>query len=118
VNFENTLSDLVVACPGALGAAIVDPDGIPLAFAPDKDPALEVLGAELSSILRDIDQAGRELDHGPLHQLSVSAESATVVVTTTGGGYFIVLVLSPDGVAGRARFLYRLTGERLYSEFI
>ncbi len=118
MNFEHTLSDLVVACPGARGAAIVDPDGIPLAFAPEEDPALEILGAELSSILRDIEQAGRELEHGPLRQLSVNAESATVVVTTTGGGYFIILVLSPDGVAGKARFLSRLTGERLYSEFI
>lgn len=117
MNFEHTLSDLLAGCPGARSAAIVDPDGIPLALSPD-DPALEVLGAELSSILRDVEQAGRELEHGALRQLSVATESATVVVTTTGGGYFIILLLAPDGLAGKARFLSRVTGERLYSELV
>ncbi len=117
MNFENALADLLAQCEGARSAAIVDPDGIPLALAPD-DPALEILGAELSSILRDIEQAGRELEHGTLRQLSVASQGASVVVTTTGGGYFIVVLLAPDGLAGKARFLSRLAGERLYSEFI
>ena len=41
-----------------------------------------------------------------------------VILTSLAAGYFLVLVLNRDGLAGKGRFLSRLTGERLYSEFV
>jgi len=105
------------ACPGARGAGLVDPDGIPLVLSP-RDMSLEALGAEFASILRDVIEAGRELQHGDLRQVSVETENAHVVITATGGGYFLLLVLGHDSLVGKGKFLSRLAAERLYSEFI
>jgi hypothetical protein len=41
-----------------------------------------------------------------------------IILTTIAAGYFLVLVLARDGLAGKGRFLSRLTRSRLHSEFI
>jgi predicted regulator of Ras-like GTPase activity (Roadblock/LC7/MglB family) len=117
VTFEESMKELLESCPGARGAAIVDPDGIPVVVNPE-DESLEVLGAELATILHDLAEAARELQHGQLEQCSVFAEDAIIILTTIAAGYFLVLVISRDGLAGKGRFLSRLTSARLYSEFI
>jgi predicted regulator of Ras-like GTPase activity (Roadblock/LC7/MglB family) len=117
VTFEESMKELLESCPGARGAAIVDPDGIPVVVNPE-DESLEVLGAELATILHDLAEASRELQHGQLEQCSIFAEGAIIILTTIAAGYFLVLVISRDGLAGKGRFLSRLTSARLYSEFI
>ena len=117
MNFEQPIQQLLEDCPGARGAAIVDPDGIPVVVRPD-DVTLETLGAELATIVRDLADAGREFQHGDLEQLAVFAEDAVIILTTISAGYFLVLVLSRGGLTGKGRFLSRLVGTRLYSEFI
>ena len=117
MNFEDAMQSLIDRCPGARGAAIIDPDGIPVVVMPD-DSSLEALGAELATIVGGVDRAGREFHHGGLRQLSVQAEKAVVILTSLAAGYFLVLVLNRDGIPGKGRFLSRLTGERLHSEFV
>lgn len=117
MSFEESMRELLESCPGARGAAIVDPDGIPVAVSPE-DVSLEVLGAELATILHDLAEAARELHHGQLEQCSVFAEDAIIILTAIAAGYFLVLVVSRDGLAGKGRYLSRLTSTRLYSEFI
>ena len=117
MNFEDSMRQLMEDCPGARGAAIVDPDGIPVVATPREGP-LEALGAELAAILRDLTAAAREFQHGRLQQCSIFAEDASIVLTTIATGYFLVLVLSRDGIVGRGRFLSRRVCEHLHSEFI
>ena len=117
MTFEESMNELLESCPGARGAAIVDPDGIPVVVSPE-DGSLEVLGAELATILHDLAVAARELQHGQLEQCSVFAEDAVIILTTIAAGYFLVLVVGREGLAGKGRFLSRLVRARLYSEFI
>ncbi|MFV2072843.1 MAG: roadblock/LC7 domain-containing protein [Thermoanaerobaculales bacterium] len=117
MNFDDSVKGLLERCPGARGAAIVDPDGIPVVVRP-REGSLEALGAELATVVRDLSEAAREFHHGDLEQFSVYAEDAIIILTTMAAGYFLVLVLDRDGIAGKGRFLSRLTGARLYSEFI
>jgi len=117
VSFEESMRELLESCPGARGAAIVAPDGIPVVVSPE-DGSLEVLGAELATILHDLAEAARELQHGQLEQCSVFAEDAVIILTTIAAGYFLVLVVSRDGLVGKGRFLSRLARARLHSEFI
>lgn len=117
MNFEEAMQRLLEDCPGAQSAAIVDPDGIPVVVMP-REGSLETLGAELATILRDLAEAAREFQHGRLEQCSVFAEDAVIILTTIAAGYFLILVMNRDGLAGKGRFQSRLTGERLYSEFI
>lgn len=117
MSFEESMKELLESCPGARGAAIVDPDGIPVVVSPD-DGSLETLAAELAMILHDLAEAARELQHGQLEQCSVFAEDAVIILTTIAAGYFLVLVVNRDGIAGKGRFHSRLARARLYSEFI
>jgi len=117
LNFEQEMINLVERCPGSRGAAIVDPDGIPVVLAPH-DASLEALGTEFAAIVAGVERTEREFDHGELQQLSVYAENAAVILTSLAAGYFLVLVLDRSALVGKGRMLSRLTGSRLYSEFI
>jgi predicted regulator of Ras-like GTPase activity (Roadblock/LC7/MglB family) len=117
MSFEEAIQALLTSCGDAQGAAVVDPDGIPVVCEP-RSTAMEVLGAEFVTVLREVDQAGREFRHGALKQFTVYSDEAVVILTTMAGGYFLLLVLNHDAVVGRGRFLSRLTGERLHSEFV
>jgi len=117
VNLEETIKEILTACPGAQSVAIVDPDGIPVVIEPPR-PEVEILGAEMAAMVRDLNEAGRELDHGALKQFSVAADRIQIVLTTMAAGYFLMVLMEPDAVTGRARLASRLAGERLHSEFM
>lgn len=117
MSFNDAVRELIERCPGAQGAAIVDRDGIAVTVFPAGN-GIDVLGAELATIIRGVDDAGREFKHGPLEQFSVFTEKAVVILTTMASGYFLLLIMNRDGVVGKARFLSRLTREQLRSEFI
>ena len=117
MTFEEAISDLIDNCPGAQAAAIVDPDGISVSVQP-QGRDLEAMGAEMANIVRGVDQAGREFNHGPLQQFSVFAQDTVVILTTMAAGYFLLLVLERGGLVGKGRFLSRLVRERLYAEFV
>ena len=117
MNFDEAVQELLDFCPGAQGAAIVDPDGIAVLVQP-RGAAIEALGAELATIVRGVDDAGREFNHGPLEQFSVFTEGSIVILTTISAGYFLLVVLEREAVVGKARFYSRVIRERLYSEFI
>ena len=117
MSFDEVLAELLERCPGAGGAAVVDPDGIPVVVAP-RDGNLEGLSAEFASIVKSLEQAGREFRHGRLQQLSVFAEHTVVILTSIAAGYFLMLVMGRQGLVGKARLLSNLTSERLYSEFV
>ena len=117
MTFQQNVEDILQACPGANAVAIVDPDGIPVIIEPHR-PEVEVLGAEMATLVREINQAGHELDHGALRQFSAVTEKVQIVLTTMAAGYFLMVLLEPGAVSGRARLASRLAGERLHSEFI
>jgi predicted regulator of Ras-like GTPase activity (Roadblock/LC7/MglB family) len=117
VSFDEVVTELIERCPGADGAAVVDPDGIPVVVVP-RDGNLEELSAEFASIVKSLEQAGREFRHGQMQQLSVFTENAIVILTSIAAGYLLLLVMSRQGLVGKARMLSRLASERLYSEFV
>lgn len=117
MNFEAEISGLVERCSGARGAAIVDPDGIPVVTIPESS-TLEALGTELAAVVAGVERTGREFEHGGLEQLSVWAEDAVVLLTSLAAGYFLMLVLDRTALVGKGRLLSRVAGARLYSEFV
>ena len=117
MNFEQEMMALVERCPGSRGAAIIDPDGITVVLAPQSS-SLEALGTEFATIVSGVDRTARDFDHGQLQQVSVYAERAAVIITSLAAGYFLVLVLDRTAMVGKGRLLSRLTGSRLYSEFV
>ena len=115
--FDEAVQDLLTRCPGSRAAAIVAPDGIPVVAEPSISE-MELLGAELANIVREMEQSGQELHHGRLQQFVVEAENAQVLLTTMSEGYFLLMLLDSDAIIGRAKFVCRVAGERLRSEFL
>jgi predicted regulator of Ras-like GTPase activity (Roadblock/LC7/MglB family) len=117
VNFDEVMTELLRRCPGADGAAVVDPDGMPVVVTP-KDGNFEGLSAEFASIVKALEQAGREFQHGQLQQLSVFTENTVVILTSIAAGYFLMVLMDRHGLVGKARLHSRLASERLHSEFV
>ncbi len=117
MSFDDAVRELIERCPGASGAAIVDPDGIPVTVIPS-GAGIDALGAEMATIVRGVDEAGREFNHGPLEQFSVFTAESVVILTIMASGYFLLLIMNRGGIVGKGRYLSRLIRERLYSEFI
>ncbi|HHQ49489.1 MAG TPA: hypothetical protein ENK19_11485 [Acidobacteria bacterium] len=116
MSFHGEVSQIVERCPGAVGGAVVDPDGIPVVMV-SQGVAMEEIGAELAAILGEMSQAERDLQHGEIRQLTVETEDSATVVTLIDEGYFILLQMESGGLLGKARFLSRVAAERLRADF-
>ena len=77
MNFEAEITELVERCPGSRGAAIVDPDGIPVVTIPRQLVARGAGGGVRADRRAAWTEAGREFEHGSLQQFSVWAEDAS-----------------------------------------
>ena len=116
MKFEAEIAELVQACPGARGAALMDSDGIPVVTHPQSS-TLEAVAAEFATVIREVDRSGREFQHGRLQQLLVRTEVAAVIFTEVARDCFLLVLLDADGSAGKARFLSRLVAGRLHADF-
>jgi predicted regulator of Ras-like GTPase activity (Roadblock/LC7/MglB family) len=113
MSFDSILRDIVDACPGALGAALMGADGIPIeevaASGAGEGVADEVgvLGVEFGRILEEARKAAHAVDGGSLEELSVRMSRFQVVVRSVDAETYLVLALAPEGNAGKGRFLLR-----------
>lgn len=106
--FLDKLSRIGERVQGVLALSLIDKDGISVeSVSSDPDIDLELLSAELITQARAIADHNRELDVGEMQQLSVTTDRLTVMVSSVGKGYYLLLVLSPQGSYGRARFELR-----------
>jgi predicted regulator of Ras-like GTPase activity (Roadblock/LC7/MglB family) len=112
MSFDSVLRAIVEECPGALGAALMGSDGIPIAqvtasgTAEDADE-VSVLGIEFGRILDEARKAGDAAGAGAALELSVRTERFQVVLQTLDPETFLVLALAPHGNVGKGRYLMR-----------
>jgi predicted regulator of Ras-like GTPase activity (Roadblock/LC7/MglB family) len=112
MSFESVLRTIVEECPGALGAALMGSDGIPIAqiaargAAEDADE-VTVLGVEFGRILDEARKAGDASGAGAALELSVRTERFQVVLHALDAETYLVLALTPDGNVGKGRYLMR-----------
>jgi predicted regulator of Ras-like GTPase activity (Roadblock/LC7/MglB family) len=100
--------------PGALGAVLVGPDGIPVEMA-TRDPRLnlEWTAAEGMDVVR---RTAAERREGPAEvpdEITISGTSRLTILRSVGGGYFLCLVAGPGAIAGQARYEAWRAGLRL-----
>ncbi|MEM7481293.1 MAG: hypothetical protein AAF481_08980 [Acidobacteriota bacterium] len=106
--FLEKLSQISGRIDGALALSLIDKDGIAVeSVSADAELDIELLAAELITQARNISDHHRELAVGDVNQLSVSTDELTLIVSTVAPGYYLLLVLSPRGNYGRARFELR-----------
>src|SRR5262245_9586841 len=107
MSFESVLHAIVADCPGALGAALMGSDGIPIAqvAAPgvrEEADEITVLGVEFGRVLDEARKAADAAGAGATLEISVRTERFHVVLHTVDPETDLVLALAPHGSGGRA----------------
>ena len=124
MSFQTILQTIVDGCGGAVGAALMGRDGIPIDQALARSDAARTLeeefsaaGVEFGRILDEIRKVSDALGGGALRETVVSLARFSLVLHTVDDDYFIVLALLPDGNLGKARYLLRRHLPAIREEF-
>jgi len=124
MSFQTILQTIVDDCGGAVGAALMGSDGIPIDQALARSDAARTLeeefsaaGVEFGRILDEIRKVSDALGGGALRETVVSLARFSLVLHTVDDDYFIVLALLPDGNLGKARYLLRRHLPAIREEF-
>lgn len=118
--FKKALEVINERTEGALGSMIMGTDGIAVerVFSEEGgDTNMDVAAAEVTSLVRNAQRAGRDTGLGGLREIVVAFETMTLVARLITREYFVVLALAEDGNLGRARFELRKAELDLAREF-
>jgi predicted regulator of Ras-like GTPase activity (Roadblock/LC7/MglB family) len=114
MSFSSILQEIVDGCDGAIGAALMGVDGIPIQQVlssrgsggmPSDDIA--AAGVEFGRVLADAQKAGDTVAAGELSECTVVLSRMALVFRIVDLETFLVVVLRPDGNFGKARYLIR-----------
>lgn len=117
--FREHLERIVESTPGALSAAVMAFDGIPINTfdAPNNPHDINVVIAEYVTTAHQLQTTAETLPGaGPFVDLCIAAENLCCVMRPLTDEYFLAVLLGPDGLIGKARFLMRLAHPELVKE--
>ena len=120
MSFESILQAIVEECPGALGAALMGSDGIPVAEAQALESGSEIVGGagvEFGRILDEVRKASDAIGGGCLEEAVIQLARFTLIFRSVDAETFLVVILSPDGNLGKARYLMRRQLHAIRQEF-
>jgi predicted regulator of Ras-like GTPase activity (Roadblock/LC7/MglB family) len=107
MSLKDLLRDLVYGC-GALGALVMDDDGISLdEFLRDDLFDLQGCAVEYVSAIRETRHATTLLESGGVEEMAILTENLRVLIRTIAGGLVLLLVQAGEGNYGKARYLMR-----------
>lgn len=103
--FLEQLSHLGNRIEGTLALSLIDADGIAIeSFNTRPDLDLELLSAELVTLLRSMEEGYQEVEPGPLRICTVATDELTLMVSSVAPGFYLLLVLARECNLGKARF--------------
>ena len=118
MSFSEILREAVEKVDGAVAAMILGSDGIPVEeYAVEKLLSLEDLGAEASTMIRDINSAARDLGLGAAREFSIISDKCGIILRQINAAYYLALVIRPDGNYGKGRFVLKTTVPKIEGEF-
>jgi predicted regulator of Ras-like GTPase activity (Roadblock/LC7/MglB family) len=118
--FKQALEGINDRTEGALGSLIMGLDGIAVEkvmLDEGVDANIDVAAAEVTTLVRGAQRAGRDTGLGALGELILSYEGMSVIARLVASDYFVVLALKPGGNLGRGRFELRKAELDLAREF-
>jgi len=117
--FRETLMTFAERVEGVHGVSLLGRDGIAIdSVVPVGDGILEAISAELVGILASFHASDLGIEAETVRQLVVDSEKATVVLSAVTSEYYLLILLSPEGNKGRARFEARKAAIVLEKELI
>ncbi|HEX8473284.1 MAG TPA: roadblock/LC7 domain-containing protein [Pyrinomonadaceae bacterium] len=118
--FRQALENIIERTEGSLAALIMGTDGIAVekVLLPEGSEAnLDVAAAEVTSLVRNAQRAGKDTGLGGLREMVVGFEDMTIIARLFTRDYFVVLAMRVDGNMGRGRFELRKAELSLAREF-
>lgn len=118
--FRQALQGIIERTEGALAALIMGTDGIAVekVLLPEgSDANLDVAAAEVTSLVRSAQRAGKDTGLGSMRELVIGFDDQTILARSFTTDYFVVLALKTDGNIGRGRYELRKAELTLAREF-
>jgi predicted regulator of Ras-like GTPase activity (Roadblock/LC7/MglB family) len=117
--FKEALQHAVESTQSYAGL-LMDFEGIPVdSFVGPESPFdIEVVGAEVSVLVKQIVRAAEMLEAGGTEEVSFRSERMTTLVRIVDHNYFVALTMSPDCNAGRGRYALRVLAPKLAVELV
>ncbi len=99
---------------------LMDFEGIPVeTFVSANSPFdIEVVGAEISVLVKQILRAAEMLEAGGTEEVSFKSERMTTLVRIIDENYFVAMTMSPSTNAGRGRYALRLMAPEMASALV
>jgi predicted regulator of Ras-like GTPase activity (Roadblock/LC7/MglB family) len=116
--FKEALQGVVDSTEGGLAGLLMDFEGIPLESYARHGQAtdIEVVGAEVSVVVKAIQRATEMLDAGETREVSFKSDKLVTLIRIINKDYFVAMTMNPDGNFGKGRFLLRLVAPKLRDE--
>ena len=118
MSFSEILKNAVERVEGAVSAMILGSDGILVEeYASEKILNLEDLGAEASTMIRDITIAASDLGLGTAREFSILSDKCGIILRQINSAYYLALVIRPEGNYGKGRFVLKTVIPKIEKEF-
>ena len=108
MSFTDRLKNVIDDLEGARGMALVGMDGI-VVEEQKKDSSLDLqsLGAEWSTVLKQMDKGMASMDLGETVEFCVLSEKEIILARRIHEEYFLLLSIQASGNFGKGRYLLR-----------
>ena len=117
--FRETLLEFAERVEGLHGVSLIGRDGIAIdSVVPAEDSVLESVSAEITGVLSNLSAADLGIEEGTVRQFAVRSNKATIMLSAVTSEYYLLILLSPEGNAGRALFEARKAGFALEKELV
>lgn len=104
MSFRNVLESIRQRVDGTLAVSLIGLDGIAVeSINPGRVP-IDVMSAEFGGFVKTIRLSNTELNTGEVLQFSLVTEKYNAFLSSVTPEYYVLLITSPDGNYGRARF--------------
>ena len=116
MSFREQIQALVEAVPGATAAVLMGYDGIAVDSYQRPDHGIDSAAvlAEFGATLQQFNRSGLlQAEVGPMQELLFKSLKHTTVLRPLNEAYYLAMVLRPDGISGKARFMMRLASPQL-----
>jgi predicted regulator of Ras-like GTPase activity (Roadblock/LC7/MglB family) len=103
MTLRGALEELQAKVQGFQGALVMDEEGVSISQVGTQEAEVELLGAEITLILRMFREVGRDLKLGELRRLSILGEGYQAHVSRLEGGCLLGCLTTSSGGFGTTR---------------
>jgi predicted regulator of Ras-like GTPase activity (Roadblock/LC7/MglB family) len=117
--FRESLQRMVDRLAGGVAGVLMGFDGISVeSYTKDGEENLDIqtVGMELAHAIVQMRKATKNLEVGPLRELTLKAGNLVVMIHLLNEEYFIACALKPEANFGKARYLMRLLAPQIQAE--